>query len=207
MSLHSAEICVIPGSVFYWPSVLDRGEADRFFRVLLDETDWLQHTVKLFGNSVKCPRLSAWHGDDDAIYSYSGMRLRPEPWTPALMELKHRIETAAAWSFNSVLLNLYRSGSDSMGWHADDEPVLGEQPTIASVSLGAMRRFRLKKRTSGSGPEPDREALDLGHGSLLVMRGRCQAEWMHSLPKTVRPVGQRINLTFRRIIPRPNGPK
>jgi len=129
-----------------------------------------------------------------------------------LTDLRSRLEDAVGVQFNSVLLNLYRSGSDSMGWHADDEPELGERPLIASVSLGTVRRFRLKprraRRDREEGPDqapsmkrPDPVSIELGHGSLLVMTGACQKEWRHALPKTSRDVGPRINLTYRRIVP------
>lgn len=146
----------------------------------------------LFGRRIALPRLTAWYGEHG--YRYSGIRHQPAPLTPTLAVLKSSIEAIAKRGFNSVLLNLYRDGRDSMGWHSDDEAALGPEPEIASLSLGAERRFHLKHRTSG-----DRLSLDLGHGSCLIMRGRCQACWQHQLPKTKRKIGPRINLTFRSI--------
>jgi alkylated DNA repair dioxygenase AlkB len=141
------------------------------------------------------PRLSAWYGDAGAVYTYSGLRLEPLPWTPVLLEIKQATERLSGTRFNSVLLNLYRDGQDSMGWHSDDEPELGPEPVIASVSLGALRRFvfQHKKRRW-------RIALDLEPGSVLLMAGATQHHWRHALPKTRRPVAPRINLTFRTIL-------
>lgn len=162
---------------------------------------WRQEPIRMFGKEVMQPRLTAWHGDATAHYQYSGLALTPQPWTPALQELRKQVEAATATRFNSVLLNLYRAGQDSMGWHADNEPELGPAPVIASVSLGATRRFRLKPRDPQRTPhEP--VSLDLTAGSLLVMRGLTQQHWLHAVPKTAHPVGPRINLTFRKVVPR-----
>jgi alkylated DNA repair dioxygenase AlkB len=148
------------------------------------------------------PRLTAWYGDATARYSYSGLDLTPQPWTPALLALRTQVEQATGVTFNSVLLNLYRTGQDSMGWHADDEPELGPEPVIASISLGATRRFRLRPRHSQQLPHAPL-GLDLPSGSLLVMRGTTQQHWQHAVPKTARPVGPRLNLTFRTIHAQP----
>jgi alkylated DNA repair dioxygenase AlkB len=175
-------------------------EAEALLGELTATILWRQEPIKLFGKEVMQPRLTAWHGDPEASYQYSGLKLAPQPWTPALQGLRQRVEAAAACSFNSVLLNLYRSGQDSMGWHADNEPELGPTPTIASVSLGATRNFRLKPR------DPQRTnhqaiTLALGTGSLLLMRGPTQDRWLHAVPKTAVSVEPRLNLTFRRILP------
>jgi len=200
MPFSSAAEWIVPEAASYVRSFLGSDDADRLLETLLQATRWAQHTVRLFGKTVNCPRLSAWHGDETAVYSYSGMTLSPEPWTPVLLEVKSRVESATESAFNSVLLNLYRSGQDSMGWHADDEVELGARPTIASVSLGAVRRFRIRRRGSGKASESETVSLDLEHGSLLVMMGTCQKEWQHAVPKTSLSVGPRINLTFRRIL-------
>ena len=166
----------------------------RLFATLCAETAWEQHVLSLFGRIVNAPRLSAWYGDSGATYRYSGVRLEALPWTPALLEIKRTAEGLAGCRFNSVLLNLYRDGMDSVGWHADAEPELGRNPIIASVSLGCARLFQLqhKKRRL-------RVALQLEPGSVLVMRGETQHHWRHCLPKTRLPVGARVNLTFRRV--------
>lgn len=171
---------------------LPPADADRLFSALRREIVWETERIKLFGREVQVPRLIAWHGDPEASYVYSGVKHEPRPWTPALRELEPRVEAAAEAAFNSVLLNLYRGGEDSMSWHADDEAALGPEPVIASVSLGAPRTFKLKRRDGSA-----RLSLELAHGSLLIMRGRTQRLWLHSVPKTARPVGERINLTFR----------
>ena len=155
---------------------------------------WEQRAIRIFGQEIPQPRLTAWYGDAAARYTYSGLAWEPRLWTPALLALRQRIETATGAHFNSVLLNHYRHGRDSMGWHADDEPELGPAPTIASLSLGATRRFRLRPR-AGLGHPPF--GLDLPSGSLLLMRGPTQQHWQHALPKTARPVAARLNLTFR----------
>ncbi|UOG74683.1 alpha-ketoglutarate-dependent dioxygenase AlkB [Hymenobacter tibetensis] len=163
---------------------------------LSDTIAWRHEPIKIFGKEVMQPRLTAWYGDPGARYAYSGLALEPLPFTPALQQLREQVEAAANTRFNSVLLNLYRTGQDSMGWHADDEPELGPEPVIASISLGATRRFRMRPR------HPDRlrhdsVALDLNSGSLLLMRGTTQQHWLHAIPKTARPTTPRLNLTFR----------
>ncbi|RAK64652.1 alpha-ketoglutarate-dependent dioxygenase AlkB family protein [Hymenobacter edaphi] len=160
---------------------------------------WRHESITLFGKPVLQPRLTAWHGDAGARYRYSGLLLTPEPWTPALQALREQVEAATGARFNSVLLNLYRHGQDSMGWHADDEPELGPAPVIASVSLGATRRFRLRPRP-GSGPPHAPVGLELGSGSLLLMQGPTQRYWQHAVPKTAQAIGPRLNLTFRRVL-------
>lgn len=149
----------------------------------------------LFGQRMRQPRLVGWCADAGVEYRYSGLRLRPAPWLPALDALRHRLNAKLDCRFNSVLLNAYRDGADSMGWHADNEPELGLEPVIASLSLGAPRRFRLRPVNGGAAL-----GFDLASGSLLLMRGRSQADWRHAVPKTRRQVGLRINLTFREIL-------
>ncbi|WP_426489966.1 alpha-ketoglutarate-dependent dioxygenase AlkB family protein [Hymenobacter sp. 102] len=179
-------------------------EAATLFTILTDQVEWQQQPIRLFGREVLQPRLTAWYGDAGAAYAYSGLRLEPLPWLPELAMLRQRVEQATEARFNSVLLNLYRTGQDSMGYHADDEPELGLEPVIASVTLGATRTFRLKPRpvafpVSARLPEP--VSLPLTSGSLLVMQGPTQRNWLHALPKTARPVGPRLNLTFRWVSP------
>ena len=168
-------------------------EPEGVLRRLLAEVDWRQDEARIMGRSVPLPRLTAWYGEKG--YQYSGIDNPPRPWSPLLQDLARRAEGLAGARFNSVLLNLYRDGRDSMGWHSDDEKSLGPEPTIASLSFGATRRFRLKhKRDPGL-----TVALDLAPGSCLVMAGALQHHWRHALPKTARPVGKRVNLTFRLI--------
>ncbi len=182
--------------VTYDAAFLDAAEADALLTVLIDNVAWQQPCVRLYGRDVHSPRLAAWYGDPGAVYSYSGSANMPLAWTPELSALRRRVEARVGCAFNSVLVNLYRDGRDSVGWHSDDEPELGAEPVIASLSLGARRRFLLKpKRPKGA---PSR-SLWLDRGSLLVMRGPTQRCWRHCLPKTARPVGPRVNLTFRQV--------
>lgn len=175
---------------------LASAEAHKLLTELTETIPWKHEAIRLFGKDVLQPRLTAWHGDAGATYRYSGLQLTPQPWTPALQQLRERVEAAAGTRFNSVLLNLYRTGQDSMGWHADNEPELGPRPVIASVSLGAVRTFRLKPRDPLLTPhEP--VSLVLPSGSLLIMSGLTQQNWLHALPKTTRVPDPRLNLTFR----------
>ncbi|GAB2946573.1 alpha-ketoglutarate-dependent dioxygenase AlkB [Hymenobacter coalescens] len=181
------------------PGFLPPAEATALLAEITASVAWRHEPIKLFGREVLQPRLTAWHGDAGTAYRYSGLRLEPQPWTPVLQELRQRVQVAANTTFNSVLLNLYRSGQDSMGWHADDEPELGPAPVIASVSLGAARRFRLRPRP-GVGLAHPPLGLELPSGSLLLMQGDTQRYWQHAVPKTAQLLGPRLNLTFRYIM-------
>jgi alkylated DNA repair dioxygenase AlkB len=183
--------------VSYDRRFLEPEAADELLAALLSDIDWDHHVIRMFGREVPTPRRSAWFGDPEARYTYSGLTLEPRPWPELLLAVRSRVERACRTCFNAVLANLYRDGRDSMGWHADDEPELGDEPSIASLSLGAERRFTMRHAHR---PETDRLALDLGHGSLLLMAGTTQRHWRHALPKTRRSVGPRINLTFRFVL-------
>lgn len=171
-------------------------EADAVFASLCSGIAWERHRIRLFGREVDSPRLSCWIGDADAVYRYSGARFEPRPWLPVLSLLRERLSRQLDAPFNSVLANCYRDGNDAMGWHADDEPELGESPIIASLSLGAERLFAFKPRTQAGRPL----RLHLPHGSLLVMAGATQRSYRHALPRTRRVIGERLNLTFRQIV-------
>ncbi len=179
------------------PDFLTPAQADDLLQQLKTTIHWEQRSIKMFGKVLPQPRLTAWYGDPDARYTYSGLTWEPLPWTDALTSVKTQLETATQLSFNSVLLNLYRNGQDSMGWHSDDEPELGKNPAIASLSLGATRRFHLQHRSNKTLKHP----LDLTHGSLLLMQGPTQHHWRHQLPKSKRVTEPRINLTFRTVHP------
>jgi len=186
----------------YIQNFLGCDRAHHLLHKLHTELAWQQQEITLFGRTVLQPRLSCWYGDRDARYAYSGLHLEPLPWHPELLILRDLLQEVVQMPFNSVLANAYRDGRDSMGWHADDEKELGFEPLIASVSLGACRRFLLKARRGKALTE-----LQLEHGSLLLMRGKSQSAFRHSLPKTTKPVGLRINLTFRQILKsRDSGP-
>lgn len=183
------------GEARLWPAAFGPEAASRLFAALRTRIDWRQEEIVIFGERRRVPRLVAWHGDPGASYRYSGTDHDPAPWTPVLERVRARVGELSGAEFNAVLLNLYRDGRDGMGWHADDEPELGRNPVIASVSLGAPRRFCLRHRRQ----RDLRLDLELRHGSLLVMSGSLQHHWVHALPKTRRPVGERINLTFRKV--------
>ena len=196
MSLFPQVREVLPrdGSALLHPWVLGEASAEEVFTRLIEEVDWESRTIVVFGKKHLEPRLSAWYGDPGARYSYSGIDLSPKPWTPVLSELRGICAQVSGASFNSVLCNRYRDGNDKMGWHADDEAVLGTEPTIASLSLGAARRFRLRHRESREIVE-----CELPSGSLLVMSGLSQKCWMHEVPRQKKITEPRINLTFRLI--------
>lgn len=191
--------------VRYYPHFIE--DEGRYFKRLKSELQWHQDTLQMYGKPVLIPRLNAWYGDAGAAYSYSGLDLTPLPWTDTLSQLKSQLEQSlaadfGAVTFNSVLANLYRDGRDSVSWHSDDEPELGAQPLIASLSFGATRRFSLRLRGRKDRPTH----IDLGAGSLLVMAGTTQRYWHHQLPKTNSAVAERINLTFRSIVGPSGGP-
>jgi len=180
------------------PAWLAPAQANALFAELRDGIAWEVHRIRLFGKLVESPRLSCWIGDPGAAYVYSGARFEPQPWPLALLPVRERLQRDTGIAFNSVLANLYRDGRDRMGWHSDNEPELGRDPTIASLSLGAERRFVLKHRSVAS----LKRTVVLAHGSLLLMAGGTQASYRHALPASSRIVEPRINLTFRRILPR-----
>lgn len=190
LPLADADVCL-------WHSLQWTPDADECLQRLIRETDWRQDEVRVFGRNHLQPRLHAWYGDAGMTYAYSGLTLEPQPWTPLLGALKHQVEAIAGVGFNSVLLNYYRDHRDSMGMHADDEPELGPNPVIASISFGEERVLRFRHRRDRS-IEPAK--IPLPHGSLLLMRGATQANWHHGINKLTRPCGARVNLTFRRIV-------
>jgi alkylated DNA repair dioxygenase AlkB len=178
------------GLLFYEPAFFSVEEADALLAFLRREVPWQQE----IGRGRPFPRLTAWYADAGLCYRYSGVVHEGTGWLPKLRDIKERVEAAARMPFNSLLLNLYRDGRDSIGLHADDEPELGPDPVVASLSLGAVRQFVLKHKATG-----EKQTFPLAHGSLLVMAGTCQHYWLHGVPKTATPVGERINLTFRQI--------
>ena len=184
----------LPGAaISYDPDWLGSEAASALFEALRAALPWERHRITVYGRSLEASRLSCWIGD--AAYTYSGTRFEPHPWPAALAPVRERLEAEFDAGFNSVLANLYRDGNDRLGFHRDSEPELGPEPLIASISLGATRRFRLRER-EGRGSF----GIDLEHGSLLVMAGATQRNWLHAVPPTARVVGPRINLTFRRVL-------
>lgn len=187
----------------WWPQWLAPSEADMLFAQLHACIGWQTHRLRLFGREVAAPRLSCWIGDVGATYTYSRTRFEPQPWPPVLDVLRQHIGRACGVHFNSVLANLYRDGRDAMGWHSDDEAELGQAPVIASLSLGAARRFVFRPRPArGARPARAVLGLELPHGSLLRMAGATQRRYQHALPRALRVDQPRLNLTFRHIVGR-----
>lgn len=179
------------------PQAFDPTESAQMFDRLLADTPWRQEHLRIAGKLRAIPRLQCWMGDRGSTYGYSGVRLRPCPWSETAQRIHRRVTELSGLSFNSVLINYYRDGQDSVAWHADDEAELGELPVIASVSLGAQRRFELKQKQA---KPPKKLQLALRSGSLLIMGPGMQQHWLHQLPKEKGLHQARINLTFRNIV-------
>ena len=205
----SRVIHVADGDLRLYPHLFSAEESARLLDDLKQEIDWKSERITMFGRSLALPRLTAWFGDLGMRYTYSGIAVESAGWTPTLLRIRARVEEVSMSRFNSVLLNYYRDGRDSVSWHSDDEPELGRDPVIGSVSLGSERPFQLRHRTaddvaSASTGEPasGRLTLDLPNGSYLEMGPGMQRNWAHRLPKRPRLTGERINLTFRTILGR-----
>lgn len=184
------------GELYYLPSFFSSSEVAQYGEVLTAKITWSQQPIQIFGKRVLQPRLTAWCADPGVDIRYSGITYQPQAWLPCLLEIKARIQAELSHAFNGVLLNYYRDGQDSMGWHRDNERYLGPEPVIASISFGAVRTFKMRHRAGIASPL----SLDLASGSLLIMRGKTQEYWEHSLPKRKRIGDSRINLTFRYIV-------
>lgn len=180
--------------VSYQPSAICEELANQWFAALLEDVHWKQDVVTVYGKEHLTPRLSCWMGESWMSYSYSNTTMRPVPWQAFVQQIKQQVEEVSGEQFNSVLINYYRNGQDSNGWHSDDEPELGPEPLIASLSLGATRDFYLREKKHYA----NKLSFSLEHGSLLVMRGKTQSHWQHHVPKRAT-AGPRINLTFRTI--------
>lgn len=188
-------IALRDGELHYIPAFYSKVESQRIMQHLLGSVPWQQDTLNFGGRQVLVPRLQAWYGDATANYGYSGLRLTPLPWTTVLAAIKTEIENSSGMSFNSVLLNYYRNGHDSVAWHSDDEAALGPDPLIASLSFGAERRFELKHRNG----KTQKVNIELADGSILLMGSGLQRHWSHQLPKQPWITQPRLNLTFRLI--------
>ncbi|GAB2767996.1 alpha-ketoglutarate-dependent dioxygenase AlkB family protein [Salinimicrobium soli] len=182
------------GETFYFGKILTPTEAEHYFQQLLHSLDWKQDEVIIFGKRIVTKRKTAWYGEKEYEYTYSKITRKAKLWTPELKALKQKVEECTGLPFNSCLVNLYHSGEEGMSWHSDAEAELGKHPAIASLSLGAERKFVLKHRES-----KEKVSVDLENGSLLLMQGETQRNWLHSLPKTKKVKEPRINLTFRNI--------
>lgn len=179
--------------ITYYPNFIERAMADSYFQSLKEETPWQQDNITVFGKTYAQPRLTALYGNNSKPYSYSKLVMAPHKFTPQLLEIKNKVETCTGVVFTTCLLNLYRNGQDSNGWHADNEKELGKNPIIASVTLGQERFFHLKHRKDKN----LKQKILLQHGSLLLMKGATQEHWLHQVPKTAKVIDERINLTFR----------
>ena len=188
------EVKLRDGEYIFIQQFFELEQSNFFFNVLMKETHWKQEYIKMYGKDIPCPRLMAWYGEQQSDYTFSGISLSAEPWTETLLAIKKKVEDKCETTFNSVLLNLYRNGGDSISWHADDEKELGKNPLIASVSFGGARKFKMRHKYFS-----DTVSLNLTHGSLLIVKGETQHFWEHEVPKTKKFVEQRINLTFRTI--------
>ena len=181
--------------IIYYPKFYDKPTADLMYNELERNILWQQDDIRVFGKIHPQPRLTALYGNEGLSYSYSNIKMQPHPWNLLLQKIKSEVEKVAGTTFSTVLLNYYRDGKDSNGWHADNEKELGLNPIIASVSFGAERVFQLKHNTD----KEQKQSIILQHGSLLLMKGTTQHFWKHQIPKTAKTIGSRINLTFRLI--------
>jgi alkylated DNA repair dioxygenase AlkB len=189
------EVLPFDGSALLIPRFLEPTQTAQLFQQIMDETPWEMPEMVMFGKKYSQAGLSTWFTDTAVSYVYSGITRTPHAMTPVLHDVMGRCALASGAEYNSVLVNLYRDGNDSVSWHSDNEEINGSEPTIASVSIGATRRFDLRHRESGKTVR-----VDLEDGSLLVMSGLSQHCWVHQIAKTKTKVGPRINLTFRRVV-------
>ena len=187
------DLAIPDADVYYYPNFISPERATKIFNTLLKKTNWQQDDIIVFGKTYPQPRLTALFGENSNPYSYSGITMHPTPFPEILIPLKREVEKLTGKKFTTCLANLYRNGQDSNGWHADNEKELGKEPVIASVSFGATRAFHLKHRSR----KELKRKIELTNGSLLVMQGTTQTYWLHQIPKTKKPVSERINLTFR----------
>ena len=194
MRLLDAQHLNLPGAnIIYYPTFFSQQEADMYFKKLLSDINWRQDKIKVFGKIYDQPRLTAFYGNNNKPYTYSNITMYPEKFYGPLLRIKNEIEHHLKITFTSCLANLYRHGKDSNGWHADDEEELGKHPVIASVTLGQERFFHFKHKNN----KTLKEKILLKHGSLLLMQGATQENWLHQIPKTSKTIDPRINLTFR----------
>lgn len=192
----SKQVIDLPhASIVYTPHLFTQETGDEYFQNLLKSIDWKQEEITFYGKTHNVPRLSAWYGDAGKDYTYSGIHAQANVWIQPLLEIKQCVEQHCDSKFNSVLVNLYRDGNDSVAWHSDDEAELGRNPVIASISLGDIRRFQMRMCDNHA----NKYSLNLEHGSCLLMSGETQAKWQHQVPKERSVMNPRINLTFRMI--------
>ncbi|MFN6476613.1 alpha-ketoglutarate-dependent dioxygenase AlkB [Nostoc sp. DedQUE07] len=192
-SMHKEVLSMQDADVSFYRNFFNQQDSDELFQTLFNEIQWRQDKMKIYGKEVNLPRKTAWYGDRNMSYKFSGIHLDPEPWIPTLLQVKEKVDKVAKVKFNSVLLNLYRDGKDGISWHTDAEPELGNNPVIGSVSFGGARRFMFRHKHN----QDLKAEIELIHGSFLLMAGATQHFWQHQIPKTSKQVQPRINLTFR----------
>jgi alkylated DNA repair dioxygenase AlkB len=191
---HGGQSAGLPETVLqYIPALFTETESENLLTQLARSVPWEQRTVSMYGKQILTPRLTAWYGDEKKTYAYSGNQFKPMAWTPDLLAIRERVRTFVDTPFNSVLLNYYRDGNDSVAWHSDNEKELGPQPVIGSVSFGQVRAFDIRNRHDRN----KKFSVRLESGSLLVMKGDLQENWEHRIAKSRESMGPRINLTFR----------
>ena len=193
----SAEKNLLPydGEVYYYGKVMSSEDADQYFRRLMQEIEWENDKALIFGKEIITKRKVAWYGDKPFAYTYSKYTKQALPWSPTLLKLKSLVEKESQETYNSCLLNLYHQGEEGMAWHSDGEKDLKKHGAIASISLGAQRKFAFKHKAS-----KEKVEMYLEHGSLLIMKGSTQSHWLHRLPPTKKVSEARVNLTFRTIV-------
>ncbi|MDB5115882.1 MAG: alpha-ketoglutarate-dependent dioxygenase AlkB [Mucilaginibacter sp.] len=184
---------LLPGLLDYVPGLFDPAESEYLMQKFIREMPWQQRSVLMYGKEVITPRLTVWYGDQDADYSVTGDRAIPLPWTEELLMIKNRIEPLAGIRFNTVLLNYYRDGNDSVSWHSDNDGVPGKNRIVASVSFGQARNFDVREKDDHA----KKYTIELQNGSYLLMKGNFQDQWQHRIAKSTKPMKPRINLTFR----------
>jgi len=177
----------------YFPAFFNAQESLALMQEFISTVPWQQRIVTMYGKQIITPRLTAWYGDKGKDYTFSGTKFDPLPWTGELLQIRKKVEEIANVTFNTVLLNYYRDGNDSVAWHSDDEYDLGNKPVIASVSLGQARRFDVRHKTD----HQKKYSVNLENGSLLLMKGDLQHNWEHRIAKSIKPLKERVNLTFR----------
>lgn len=192
---HKTVLNLPNAELIYFPNFYSLERASSYFQLLKDTIPWQQDDITIYGKTHKQPRLTALYANNGLSYKYSNITMKPHLFTEDLLKIKENIEHVSDYEFTTVLLNLYRNGSDSNGWHADNEKELGRNPVIASLSFGEPRSFHFKHRTLAN----EKHKLILEPGSLLIMKGEMQHYWLHQIPKTQKEIGSRINLTFRSI--------
>jgi alkylated DNA repair dioxygenase AlkB len=184
------------GEVYYIQQVFSKEKNDEYLHRLMNEIRWMQEPIKIFGKEIMQPRLTAWYGDSDKPYTYSGITMEPNEWIPVLKEIKSVADEYSGSVSSSALLNLYRDGNDGLGWHRDNEKVLGPAPVIASLSFGEQRLFQLRNYAD----KKQVISLELAHGSLVIMKGYTQKNWEHRIAKTKKFKAPRVNVTFRKVL-------